>query len=122
MAMVRLSTSICVSLLPGKFHDTVAECCLEVGRHMSTASYVSEGITQMHQAFLDKGLTFIGECGLDPGLDHIMTMKLVDECKQAGHKIVNYQSWCGGLISPEHADNPVLYKFSWSPVGALTSL
>ena len=57
---------------------------------MTTASYVSPGIQAMADQFKAKGLTFVGECGLDPGLDHIMTMKLVDQCKQEGLKILNY--------------------------------
>lgn len=64
----------------------------------------------------------IGECGLDPGLDHIMAKLLIDKCKAKEQKVVEFESWCGGLISPESCDNPIGYKFTWSPVGALRAL
>jgi saccharopine dehydrogenase-like NADP-dependent oxidoreductase len=82
--MVKLSTSICVSLLPGMFHDTVASCCLEEKKHMTNASYLTEGIKSMADSFKDNNLTMIGECGLDPGLDHIMAMRLIHECEENG--------------------------------------
>lgn len=68
------------------------------------------------------GLTFLNEVGVDPGIDHMATMKVVDECAKEGEKILEYESFCGGLPSPEFCDNPIGYKFSWSPVGALLSL
>lgn len=68
------------------------------------------------------GLTFLNEIGLDPGIDHLATMKTVDEVAAKGGKIVEYESWCGGLPSPEFVDNPLGYKFSWSPIGAIGAL
>lgn len=65
---------------------------------------------------------FIGECGLDPGLDHIMAKILIDGCKQNNQEVIEFESWCGGLISPESCDNPIGYKFTWSPIGALKAL
>lgn len=68
------------------------------------------------------GLTFLNEIGLDPGIDHLATMKTVDEVAEKGGKILEYESWCGGLPSPEFVDNPLGYKFSWSPIGAIGAL
>lgn len=64
----------------------------------------------------------MNEVGVDPGIDHIATMKVVDECAEKGEKILEYESFCGGLPSPEYCDNPLGYKFSWSPIGALLAL
>lgn len=118
-AMVKLS-KVSVSLLPATFHDLVADCCLEEKRHLCTASYLSPHLKSLDEQATANHLTFIGECGLDPGLDHMMAMKLIDEI--GSDKVIEYESWCGGLISPEHCDNPVGYKFSWSPSSALKAL
>ena len=62
-----------------------------------------------------KGLVVLNECGLDPGIDILGTMKVVHEAKAAGHKVVSYESYCGGIPVAEQADNPLGYKFSWNP-------
>ena len=121
LKMVQLS-EISVSLLPAIFHDIVADCCLAEKKHLTTASYLSEHMREMDKEVREKGLVFVSECGLDPGLDHLMAMMLVDYAEANNHCILEYESWCGGLISPEHCDNPIGYKFSWSPVGALKAL
>lgn len=69
-----------------------------------------------------KGLIFLNQLGLDPGIDHLATMKIIEDVKEAGGKIVQYQSWCGGLPSPACCDNPLGYKFTWSPIGAFRAL
>lgn len=76
----------------------------------------------MDKAAKEKGLTFLNECGLDPGIDHLATMKILDEEKEKGSKVLEYESWCGGLPSPEFIDNPIGYKFTWTPIGALGAL
>lgn len=70
----------------------------------------------------NKGLIFLNEFGLDPGIDHLSTMKVVDQVHEKGGKIIEYESWCGGLPSPSSCDNPLGYKFSWSPIGAFRAL
>lgn len=62
---------------------------------------------------------FLNECGLDPGIDIMGTMKIVNEAKKAGFKIESYESYCGGLPGAEYADNPLGYKFSWNPGAAI---
>lgn len=69
-----------------------------------------------------KNLIFLNELGLDPGIDHLATMKIIHETEKAGGKIIEYESWCGGLPSPDFCDNPLGYKFSWSPIGAFRAL
>lgn len=77
---------------------------------------------EMNEKVKSAGLTFLNEVGVDPGIDHIATMKVVDECAEKNEKILEYESFCGGLPSPEFCDNPIGYKFSWSPLGALLAL
>lgn len=72
----------------------------------------------LHEEVEQKGLIFLNQLGLDPGIDHLATMKIVHEVEQQGGKIVQYQSWCGGLPSPSDCNNPLGYKFTWSPIGA----
>jgi saccharopine dehydrogenase-like NADP-dependent oxidoreductase len=67
----------------------------------------------------DKGLVFLNECGLDPGIDIMSTMKVVHEAQEKGVKVVGYESYCGGLPIAEHADNPLGYKFTWNPGAAI---
>ena len=67
------------------------------------------------------GVTILNEIGLDPGIDHLSAMKIIDEVKHEGGKILSFSSVCGGLPAPEASDNPLGYKFSWSPRGVLAA-
>jgi alpha-aminoadipic semialdehyde synthase len=79
--------------------------------------------TESKSRFLDRaqeaGVTVLNEVGLDPGIDHLLAIECFDDVRQAGGKIESFVSWCGGLPAPECSDNPLRYKFSWSPRGAL---
>lgn len=74
---------------------------------------------KLHKAVEEKGLIFLNECGLDPGIDIMGTMKVVDEAKERGLKVVGYRSYCGGIPVAEQATNPLAYKFSWNPGAAI---
>lgn len=108
-----------ISLLPWTHHVRVAELCLQHGRHMVTTSYVSEGMRKLAPAVLEKGLIFLNEIGVDPGIDHMSAMKIIHEVEAEGGKVLHFHSYCGGLPAPEHNDNPFGYKFSWSPRGVV---
>lgn len=95
------------------------EACLKFSKDLVTASYNSEDMKKRDAEVREKNLIFLNEIGVDPGIDHLATMKVVDECREKGERIIEYESWCGGLPSPEFCDNPLGYKFSWSPIGAL---
>jgi len=89
---------------------------------MTTSSYNSPFLEGLNDAVKAKGLIFLNECGLDPGIDIMSTMKVVHEAKEKGHKITSYESYCGGLVAAEDAEsNPLGYKFSWNPGAALTA-
>lgn len=108
-----------VSLLPGSEHPRVARYCLEYGKGMSTASYVSPEMRDMHDSVAGRGLTFINECGVDPGMDHMSAMRIIHAAHDKGGAVVSFRSYCGGLPAPEANTNPIGYKFSWAPLGVL---
>lgn len=89
---------------------------------MVTASYISPDLAALQTEVLANNLTFLNEVGLDPGIDHIVTKHTVDTAAREGAKVYHYESWCGGIPSPDNCDNALGYKFSWSPAGALNAL
>lgn len=117
-ALVR-DHDIAVSLLPGDEHPRVARLCLEHGRSMSTASYVTPEMKEMDAEVAAKGLTFINECGVDPGMDHMSAMRIIHDAHDRGGQVISFRSYCGGLPAPEANTNPIGYKFSWAPQGVL---
>lgn len=110
---------IIVSLLPWIYHVKVAELALKNRKPMATTSYVSEGMKALDKKVKEKGLLFLNELGVDPGIDHMSAMKIIDEVHSEGGKIIDFYSYCGGLPAPENNDNPFGYKFSWSPKGVV---
>jgi saccharopine dehydrogenase (NADP+, L-glutamate forming) len=107
---------IVISLLPPALHYQVALSCLKTGRNLLTASYVDESIRELAPAVRDKGLLFLCEMGLDPGIDHMSALQLIGEIKAEGnHRILAFHSHTGGLVAPESDDNPWHYKISWNP-------
>jgi len=112
-------SDLVISLVPYAFHVTIARRCLAIGRSMVTTSYVSNEMRALGADAKDKGLLLLNEIGLDPGIDHMSAMRVVDEVGNRGGKIVSFRSYCGGLPALEANDNPWGYKFSWSPRGVL---
>ncbi len=104
-----------ISMLPARFHKKVAISCLKFNKSLLTASYENEEMSSFKDEVEKKGLLFLNEMGLDPGLDHMSAMKIINEIKAAGHKLLNFESFTGGLVAPESDDNPWNYKFSWNP-------
>ena len=110
---------VIASMVPYTFHPYVARICLEYGKHLVTASYASQEMKALDGKAKQKGLIFLNELGLDPGIDHMEAMRLIHEAKASGGRVVSFISYCGGLPAPEANDNPFGYKFSWSPRGVL---
>jgi saccharopine dehydrogenase-like NADP-dependent oxidoreductase len=104
-----------VSMLPAFMHGDVARDCIRLGKHIATASYVSEDMKALDDEAKQKNLILLNECGLDPGIDHASAMKVIHEIQDKGGKITSFKSFCGGLVAPESNDNPWGYKFSWNP-------
>lgn len=111
-----------VSLLPPPFHPQVAKACLEEKKHFASASYLSETMSAMDEEARASNLIFLNEMGLDPGLDHATAMELIEQAREQGYEIESFCSHCGGIPSRKAANNPLRYKFSWSPRGVLGAL
>lgn len=108
-------SDLVISMLPPLLHNTVAKDCLHLGKHLLTASYVDDEMRSMADEIKEKGLLFLCEMGLDPGIDHMSAMKIIDEIRSKGGKITSFRSHCGGLVAPESDNNPWHYKISWNP-------
>ena len=106
---------IVISLLPARMHHLVAETCVEIGRNMVTASYLSPAIKKLDGAAKEKGIILMNECGVDPGLDHMSAMKVIREIEEEGGKLLAFESSTGGLVAPGFENNPWHYKFTWNP-------
>lgn len=113
------NADVVVSLLPWVHHLKVAKLCLQLNKHLVTASYVKPEMKALDEEAKKRGLLFLNEIGVDPGIDHMAAMKIIHQVKEKGGKIVSFHSYCGGLPSMAHNNNPLGYKFSWSPVGVL---
>ncbi|MFM1930258.1 MAG: hypothetical protein RL387_1586, partial [Bacteroidota bacterium] len=109
------NADIVISMLPAFLHFEVAKDCLQLGKALFTASYVDENMQTIAQSIKDKGLLFLCEMGLDPGIDHMSAMELIDRIKAKNGQITGFKSHCGGLIAPESDTNPWHYKISWNP-------
>jgi saccharopine dehydrogenase-like NADP-dependent oxidoreductase len=105
---------IVISLLPPALHTMAAKTCVELNKNLLTASYMDEEIKKLKTEIEKKELLFLCEMGLDPGIDHMSAMKMIDEIHAAGGRIVSFKSHCGGLVAPESDDNPWRYKISWN--------
>lgn len=106
---------IVVSMLPARFHIHIAKTCLELDKNLVTASYVSKEMQALDEEVKSKGLIFMNECGLDPGLDHMSAMQIIDRIREDNGKIILFESFCGGLVAPESDNNLWNYKFTWNP-------
>jgi len=109
------SADIVVSLLPPSLHILIARDCVELRKNLLTASYIDDSIKTLSEEIKNKNLLFLYEMGLDPGIDHMSAMQLVDSIKKNNGKIISFKSHTGGLVAPESDDNPWHYKISWNP-------
>ena len=107
---------IVVSLLPAHLHVAVAQDCIHLNKYLITASYVSKEMYSLGDEFRDRELIFMGEMGLDPGIDHMSAMQKIDEIKAKGGQLISFRSYTGGLIAPESDTNPWHYKFKPSAI------
>jgi saccharopine dehydrogenase (NADP+, L-glutamate forming) len=112
-------SDIAISLLPYKFHTEVAKVCLKHHKSLVTTSYVQPEMYVMDQEVKGAGLIFLNEIGLDPGIDHMSAMKIIDYIHNNDGHVEEFYSLCGALPAPEAVDNPLGYKFSWSPKGVI---
>ncbi len=106
---------IVVSMLPARMHLTVAKACVKYSKNMVTASYVSEDIKELHVQAVEKNILILNEIGVDPGIDHMSAMRVIDRIREANGTIEEFYSSTGGLVAPKYDNNPWNYKFTWNP-------
>ncbi len=106
---------IVISLMPPDLHYLIAVDCVENGKHLLTASYISDELKALQKQVETKKILFLCEMGLDPGIDHMSAMQLIHSIQNKNGKITSFKSHCGGLVAPESDDNPWHYKISWNP-------
>lgn len=104
-----------ISMLPAHLHMEAARDCIKYGKHLVTASYVSKEMESLHNEAVSKGLVFMNEIGVDPGIDHMSAMEVIDRIRDNGGKMLLFESFTGGLIAPESDTNLWNYKFTWNP-------
>ncbi len=109
------NASIVISMLPAHLHIEIAKDCLEFKKHLVTASYISDAMQALNEEAIKNNLIFMNEIGLDPGIDHMSAMKVIDEIRSKGGKMLLFESFCGGLVAPESDNNLWNYKFTWAP-------
>jgi len=106
---------VVISFLPAMLHPIVAKECVKFGKHMVTASYVSPEMKELNTEAKSKGIALLNELGVDPGIDHMSAMKIINKIKKEGGRLLSFSSNTGGLIAPEYDNNPWHYKFTWNP-------
>ena len=114
-----MRADLVISMLPASFHPRVAKSCLKYSKSLFTASYESEDVIKMADEVVKKGILFLNEMGLDPGIDHMTAMQIIDRIKEDGHLLTGFESFTGGLVAPESDNNPWHYKFSWNPMNVV---
>lgn len=104
-----------ISMLPHAMHMDVLRDCLRLRKHVITPSYVPDALWPLDKEFKEAGLIVLNEMGVDPGIDHMSAMRILDGLRAQGARMEAFESYCGGLVAPENDDNPWGYKFSWNP-------
>ena len=110
-----MESEIVVSMLPPSMHHIIAKDCIRYKKNLVTASYVSKEMSLLDNDAKNAGILILNEIGLDPGIDHMSAMKIINQIKEQGGNILSFKSFCGGLVHPDHDDNPWNYKFTWNP-------
>jgi len=116
------AADLVISLIPYTFHANVIKSAIKGKTHVVTTSYVSPAMRELDAECKAAGIVVMNEIGLDPGIDHLYAVKLIDEIHAKGGKVKEFLSYCGGLPAAEFSGNPLGYKFSWSSRGVLLAL
>lgn len=106
---------IVVSMLPAHMHVSVAKDCIRFRKHMITASYISPEMEALDKEAKAAGVILINEIGVDPGIDHLSAVKILDKIRAMKGKMLIFESFTGGLVAPQSDNNPWNYKFTWNP-------
>ncbi len=108
-------SDIVISMLPARFHMEVVKDCITYKKDVITPSYITDQMKELNEQVLAADIIAMNEMGLDPGIDHMSAMKILDEIEESGGCVKGFESFTGGLIAPESDNNPWNYKFTWNP-------
>ena len=108
-------SDLVISMLPAHMHISVAKDCVKYGKHMVTASYVSNEMKALNEEAKAAGIILMNEIGVDPGIDHLSAMRVIDHIKEKNGRLEAFETFTGGLVAPESDNNPWNYKFTWNP-------
>lgn len=108
-------SDLVISMLPARFHVEIAKDCIALKKHLITPSYISPEMHELDTEAKEAGIIIMNEIGVDPGIDHMSAMRIIDQIREKGGRIQSFKSYCGGLIAPESDNNPWNYKFTWNP-------
>lgn len=109
------AADLVISMLPASMHIGIAQDCLAFEKHLVTASYTSPELKALDNNVKKKGLVFLNEMGVDPGIDHMSAMAFIEDIKAKGGVIKLFESFTGGLVAPREKANLWDYKFTWNP-------
>ncbi|MHC5201911.1 saccharopine dehydrogenase C-terminal domain-containing protein [Myroides sp. LJL119] len=112
-------SNIVISLLPANLHYQIALKCLDYSKNFVTASYTSTRMKELDLKVKEKNLIFLNEVGLDPGIDHMSTMNLLEQHIPEQAIIYSYKSHCGGILNSTKKNNLWDYKFTWNPTNVI---
>lgn len=115
------SCDLVISLLPWSMHIGIAKLCLKYKKHFVSTSYAKQEMIELHESAEKEGLIFLNEMGADPGIDHMMTMKIIDNVRRNNGKVKSFRSYGTNLPAPQYSNNPFGYKFSWNVAGFLNN-
>lgn len=108
-------SNLVISMLPARFHPEIVRHCIEERKNIITPSYVSDDVRAMHDDAVNAGIIILNEIGVDPGIDHMSAMRVIDSIREQGGEMQSFKSFTGGLVAPESDNNPWNYKFTWNP-------
>ncbi|MFN8699510.1 MAG: saccharopine dehydrogenase family protein [Flavobacteriales bacterium] len=109
------AADLVISMLPATMHVEVAKDCIAARKNVITPSYVADQMWPLHEEAKQAGVLILNEMGVDPGIDHMSAMRIIDGIKASGGRITSFESYTGGLVAPESDDNPWHYKITWNP-------
>ncbi len=106
---------VVVNFLAPQFQYLIALECLHHRTHVISASYEDIRVKELDQDANRTGILILNEVGLDPGIDHMSAMSIIDKIHREGGVIESFTSYGSGLPSPEASVNPMKYCITWNP-------
>jgi len=112
---------VVVNMLAPTFQSVIAYECLDHRCHMLSVSYRSREVRDMDRDAHRLGVLLLCELGLDPGIDHMSAMALIERVKGEGGRITGFISYGSGIPAPEGTQNPLRYVITWNPRNVVMS-